>query len=105
MKIFTNVINIGGVLAMAMIVSPLLTSNPAQAYACKGNSYIGAATQNRKMKARAKAKKSWETAMKNQFDLSWSLWSIAASKSIQCHKTGSKHTCQAQARPCNYVVN
>ena len=104
MNTLTKMINVGALLALAITVAPILTSSPAHAYACKGNPYIGAATKLKKFQAKAKARKSWETAMKSQFDLSWSLWSIAANKSIQCHKTGSKHTCMAQARPCQYVV-
>lgn len=105
MRTLTKIVNFGAVLAVAIAVAPILTSGPAHAYACKGNSYIGAATKHQRYQAKTKARKSWEAAMKSQFDLSWSVWSIAASKSIQCHKTGSKHTCQAQARPCQYVVN
>jgi len=105
MNIFTKTVNVGAALALAIAIAPVLTSGPAYAYACKGNAYIGAATKKQKYQAKAKARKSWEAAMKSQFDLSWSVWSIAANKSIQCHKTGSKHTCQAMARPCQYVVN
>ncbi len=103
MNILKKTITVGGMLAVAFAMSPAL-SGQAHAYSCKGNQYSGAATKNLKFQARKGARKSWEAAMKNQFDLSWSLWSIAAGKSISCHKTGSKHTCLALARPCQYVT-
>ena len=103
MKTFAKLFTVGSLLALAISVSPGFTGE-AHAYACKGNQYSGAATKNRKFAARAGARKSWENAMKQQFDLSWSVWKIAAGKSIQCHKTGTKHTCLALARPCQYVV-
>ena len=94
---------IAAAFATVLAVSPAMMGE-AHAYACKGTQYSGAATKNRRIAARQGARKSWETSMKNQFDLSWSLWSIAAGKSISCHKTGSKHTCLALARPCQYVT-
>ena len=104
MNALKNLIRIGSLLAMTFVAIPTFTADAQAAYACKGNQYSGAATTNRKLFARAKARKSWETAMKAQFGLAWSVWSIAAGKSISCHKTGSKHTCLALARPCKYVV-
>ncbi len=103
MKILKNMVTAGGLLAIALAMSPMMTGQ-AHAYSCKGNQYSGAATKNMKFRAKQGARKSWEASMKNQFDLSWSLWSIAAGKSISCHKTGSKHTCLALARPCQYVT-
>lgn len=103
MKILSKMITAGGLLAVAMAMSPMMTEQ-AHAYSCKGNQYSGAATKNQKFMAKQGARKSWEASMKNQFDLSWSVWSIAAGKSIECHKTGKKHTCLALARPCQYVT-
>lgn len=103
MKILNKVITLGGFLALALAFAPALSSD-AHAYACKSNKFSGAATKHTKFGARLGARKSWESHMKNSFDLSWSVWSIAKNRSIQCHKTGTKHTCLALARPCQYVV-
>ena len=103
MKILTKMIKIGGFLALAIAFAPAL-SGDAHAYACKGTKYSGAATKNTKFAARFGARKSWENQMKSNFGLPWSVWSIAENRSIQCHKTGTKHTCLALARPCQYVV-
>lgn len=103
MTTLSRMIKIGGFLALALAVSPVFTGD-ANAYSCKGNQYSGAATKNFKYKARAGAKKSWQNAMKQQFGLEWSVWSIAQNPSIECHKTGTKTTCLALARPCKYVV-
>jgi hypothetical protein len=57
------------------------------------------------MGAKFAARKDWETRMKDKFGLSWSLWSIAAGKSITCNDTSdNKNLCIASAKPCNYVV-
>lgn len=103
MNISRKIAIAGGALAVALAMSPMVAGD-AHAYSCKGTQYSGAATKNMKFKAKQGARKSWEASMKNQFDLSWSLWSIAAGKSISCHKTGNKHTCLALARPCQYVT-
>ncbi len=104
MHTLKNLIRIGSLLAMTIIAVPTFTADAEAAYACKGNQYSGAATKRSRFMARAMARKSWEGAMKNQFGLAWSVWSIAAGKSISCHMTGSRHTCLALARPCKYVV-
>lgn len=103
MKSIIKLLSVAGLLAVAISVSPGFTGE-AHAYACKGTQYSGAATKKTKMAARHGARKSWTNSMKNQFGLEWSVWSIAAGKSVQCHKTGTKHTCLALARPCQYVV-
>ena len=103
MKTLSKIMTIGGLLALAITVSPAI-STEAHAYACKGTKYSGAATKNRKFRAKMGARKSWQQAMKSQFGLSWSVINIAKNKSMSCHKTGSKHTCLFLARPCNYVV-
>lgn len=103
MNTLSKIITIGGLLALAITISPVVSSE-AHAYACKGNQYSGAATKNRKMRAKMGARKSWQDAMKSQFGLSWSVIQIAKNKSMSCHKTGTKHTCLFLARPCEYVV-
>ena len=104
MNAIKNMIKIGSLLAITLVAVPTFTGDAEAAYACKGNQYSGAATKHSKFRARAAARRSWQGAMKSQFGLSWSLWSIAAGKSTSCHMTGSKHTCLALARPCQYVV-
>ena len=103
MNTLSKFITIGGLLALAITVSPVFSSE-AHAYACKGNQYSGAATENRRFRARMGARKSWQNAMRNQFGLPWSVIKIAKNKSMSCHKTGNKHTCLFLARPCKYVV-
>lgn len=103
MKSVSNLIKIVGLLAVVVAATPVFSSD-AHAYACKGNQYSGAATKNTKFMARAGARISWQNHVKSQFGLPWSVWSISQGKSIQCHKTGAKHTCLALARPCKYVV-
>ncbi|HMB47629.1 MAG TPA: hypothetical protein VKN63_05080 [Afifellaceae bacterium] len=103
MKTFRAFIRIGALFALTFAVAPAFTG-AAQAYQCKANAYSGAATKAGLFMAKASARRSWEQSMKEQFDLSWSVWSIAQNKSIECHMTGTKHTCLALANPCRYVV-
>jgi hypothetical protein len=103
MTTFRTFIRVSALLALTITVAPAFTGD-AQAYQCKGNAYSGAATKSVLFKAKAGARRSWEQSMKDQFDLSWSLWSIAKNRSIECHMTGTKHTCLALANPCRYVV-
>ena len=104
MKILSHMLLAGGLLAAASALNPLVLSSNAHAYACKGTQYSAASTRRIKGIARASARKKWESSMKSQFGNQWSLWAIAAGKSVQCHKTGARHTCHALARPCQYVV-
>ena len=103
MNTLSKIITIGGLLALAITISPVV-STEAHAYACKGTQYSGAATKNRKMRAKMGAYNSWRNSMKSQFGLPWSVIKIAKNKSMSCHKTGTKHTCLFLARPCKYVV-
>lgn len=103
MKTLTTILMIGGLSALALTAAPGF-SGEAHAYLCKGNQYSGAATRRGIMQARIGARKSWENTMKTQFGLPWSVWSIAENKSIECHMTGTKHTCLALGRPCLYAV-
>lgn len=76
----------------------------AQAYQCK-TSYVQAeALGNLKVKALKSAKTFWSQAAKDKYDLSWSVWNIAASKSQDCNWTGTKFYCIVKAKPCLYVV-
>lgn len=103
MKTLLKMINIGGILAMTLAVSPLFTSQ-AQAYACAPTYHSVKASKFMKGAAKIKARKAWESKMKSQFGYTWAIWSIADGKSIQCKKVGSKSECTARARPCKYVV-
>ena len=104
MKILSHMLIAGSILASAAALNPLVMSSDAHAYACKGTQYSAASTKRVKGIARVSARKKWEATMKSQFGYTWSIWSIAAGKSLQCHKTGGRHTCHALARPCQYVV-
>jgi hypothetical protein len=103
MTTISKIFNIGGAVGAALIVSSL-SLGQASAYACKGTQYSGSATKSYRFAAKRGARTSWKNSVQNQVGLSWSLWSIAATKSVSCNKTGSQHTCQALARPCQYVV-
>lgn len=98
-----KLINIGGVFAMALALSPVFTSQ-AQAYACAPTYHSVSAEKKLKGIAKIKARKAWEAKMKNQFGITWGIWSIAEGKSIQCKKEGGKNKCTARAKPCKYVV-
>jgi len=104
MRILSHMLLAGGLFATAFALNPLVLSSEAQAYVCKGTQYSAASTRRIKGIAHSSARKKWEATMKSQFGYSWSVWSIAAGKSIECHKTGARHTCHALARPCQYVV-
>ncbi|MCR9139906.1 MAG: hypothetical protein NXI27_28195 [Alphaproteobacteria bacterium] len=104
MKILSRMLLAGGILASASALNPLVFSSDAHAYVCKGTQYGAASTKRIKGVAKTSARKKWEATMKNQFGYSWSVWSIAAGKTVECHKTGARHTCHALARPCQYVV-
>lgn len=103
MKTIGKLINIGGLFAMALAVSPVFTSQ-AQAYACAPTYHSVSAVKKMKGIAKIKARKAWEAKMKSQFGISWAVWSIAYNKSIQCKKEGGKNKCTARAKPCQYVT-
>lgn len=104
MRILSNIALVGGLLVAASTISPVIFADEAHAYACKGTQYSAASTKHVKGIAKVSARNKWQNSMKSQFGYTWGVWSIAAGKSIQCHKTGSKHTCHALARPCQYVA-
>jgi hypothetical protein len=76
----------------------------AQAYQCKTTYVQAEALGNPKVKALKSAKTFWSQAAKDKYDLAWSVWNIAASKSQTCNWTGTKFYCIVKAKPCLYVV-
>ena len=103
MRTTARMIKIGGFLAVALAVSPIFTGG-ASAYSCLSTEYSGSATNTFMYKARAAAMESWRNAMKQQFGVEWSVWSIAEDSSVECHQAGTRTTCLVRARPCKYVV-
>lgn len=90
-------------LAVLMASASLMSAN-ANAYACKNHPTQATATYKMKFQAQTKSRANWTNSAKNQFGLSWSVWSISAAKSVNCNKSGPNWTCLASAKPCNYVV-
>lgn len=76
----------------------------AQAYQCKTTYIQAEALGNLKLQAQKSAKAFWSQEAKDKYDLSWSVWNIAASKSQNCDWTGTKFYCIVKAKPCLYVV-
>lgn len=88
----------------AALLALVAMTGGAQAYQCK-TSYVQAeALGNIKAQAAKSAKAFWSQAAKDKYDLSWSVWNIAASKSQNCNWTGTKFYCIVKAKPCLYVV-
>jgi hypothetical protein len=90
-------------LALALVLSLVGTSG-AHAYECKGSVVHAEAIANLRLQARSAARTNWTNAAKAQYGLSWSVWDIASSKSMDCSWTGSKFWCVAEAKPCLYVA-
>lgn len=76
----------------------------AEAYQCKNSYKQAEVLGNLRAQAAKSAKTFWSQAAKNKYDLSWSVWNIAASKSQNCNWTGTKFYCIVKAKPCLYVV-
>jgi hypothetical protein len=93
-----------GVLAGAVALIPLTLAGTAEAYQCKALKTQAEAIGNTQAAAKASARSFWSTAVKNKYDLAWSVWNIAASKSENCDWTGNKFYCIIKAKPCLYVV-
>ena len=89
---------------IALAGSTAVLSSGASAYQCKGYPTQAVGVHKLKVVAHGKASKSWAASVKNQFGLSWSVWSIAQGRSINCNKQPHRWICLASARPCNYVV-
>jgi hypothetical protein len=80
-------------------------AGPAGAYQCKTSPTQATATHAVKITAQGQSKKNWSAIVKSNLGLSWSVWTIAAGRSVTCNKLASgKWTCLASAKPCNYVV-
>ncbi|MGF1621511.1 MAG: hypothetical protein ACFCUR_12955 [Rhodomicrobiaceae bacterium] len=90
--------------ATIFAVATLCVALPASAYQCKNYPTQSTATYKLKVKATNRAKTNWTANVKGQLGLGWSVWDIAAAKSVNCHKAGSKWTCLASGKPCLYVV-
>jgi hypothetical protein len=87
------------------LAASLAAMGHAHAYACKTSPHQATATDVAKITAQGRSKKNWSSTAKSAFGLSWSVWSIAANRSVTCNKLASgKWTCLASAKPCNYVV-
>jgi hypothetical protein len=88
-----------------LLAATLAASGHAHAYACKTSPHQATATDVAKITAQGRSKKNWSSTAKSAFGLSWSVWSIAANRSVSCNKLASgKWTCLASGKPCNYVV-
>lgn len=87
-----------------MAASASVPVSEAHAYACKNSPTQATATYNLRVKAAKKSRDNWTNSVKNQHGLSWSVWSIAGAKSVNCNKSGANWICLASAKPCNYVV-
>jgi hypothetical protein len=90
-------------LAVISAFSTLSISN-AHAYVCKNSPSQAVGNHAVKAQASQKSRANWTNSVKDQFGLSWSVWSIAATKTVNCNKSGAKWICLASAKPCNYVV-
>lgn len=90
--------------AFALFVVPF-ASGSAQAYQCKGSPHQSIGIKPLKLGAMGAARKNWSTSANSQFGLSWSVWKIAAARSVSCSKLNTgQWRCLASAKPCNYVV-
>lgn len=91
-------------MAVASLVAISLSASTAEAYQCKGNFIQAEAIHHSLAASRAAAKTSWHTKVYNTYNLQWSAWDIAASKTLNCSFTGASFYCIAKAKPCLYVV-
>ena len=83
---------------------PVVFAGNAEAYQCKNTKTQAEAIGNTQAGTKAAARGFWTTAVKNKYDLAWSVWDISASKSQDCNWTGTKFYCIVKAKPCLYVV-
>jgi hypothetical protein len=82
-----------------------LAAETAEAYQCKNYPHQAVGVRPLKGVASVAARKNWSNTAKSQYGLSWSVWSIAQSKSVSCVRLNTgKWRCLASAKPCNYVV-
>ena len=98
-KVRTSLVAMTALAAFATVYA-----GTASAYQCKGYPTQAVGVHKLKVVAHGKASKNWTASVKNQFGLSWSVWSIAQARSINCNKQPDRWICLASAKPCNYVV-
>jgi hypothetical protein len=79
-------------------------AGPAQAYQCKNGFIQTEAIHKLRVNSAASATKLWSGKAKGSYGLAWSVWTIAASKSVTCNHTGASYYCMAKGKPCLYVV-
>lgn len=89
-----------GALVMGALV---LTGSQAAAYECKPFRTQATSSHAMKFKARSRARARWQTYVRHQHGLPWSVWKIAKNKRTSCRPNGSKWTCRAVAKACKYV--
>jgi hypothetical protein len=58
------------------------------------------AGQASKKLAEASAVRDWAGFTAFEYGDAWGRWTLAASKSLKCSKSGSSWSCNAEARPC-----
>ena len=93
-------------LAIALLAA---AAQPAAAYQCKhltvkaGNSVTNPKAK-KKIWAERIAVSGWTRRVKSKYGLTWSVWSIAKSKSVSCNKSGITWHCVAKGRPCKYAA-
>jgi hypothetical protein len=90
--------------AAAIVITLGFAAGGAQAYQCKSSYVQAEAVGKPKFKALKSARTFWSAEAKDKYDLSWSVWNIAANKSTDCNYTGNQWYCIVKAKPCLYVV-
>ena len=90
-------------LAVMSAFSTLSISN-AHAYICKNSPSMALGNHTLKVLAQQRSRTQWSHSVQHKLGLSWSAWSIATAKSVNCNKSGLKWVCLAKAKPCDYVV-
>lgn len=95
-------LKLAAVLAVGFV--SLASIAPAHAYQCKHLPATASGSAVLKASAQGKATTAWSSKVKSNLGLSWSVWDIASAKSVTCSKVGNTWSCQAKAKPCNYVV-
>jgi hypothetical protein len=92
-------------LTAAIALASPWSATSAHAYQCKSTPHQAVAVRNLKSMASIAARQGWTATATTQYGLSWSVWTIAQNKTIDCVKLNTgKWRCLASAKPCNYVV-
>ncbi len=93
------------ILSAAAAVTMIVAAPSASAYQCKNYPHQAVGVRPIKGAASVAARQNWSSTAKSQYGLSWSVWSIAKNKTVDCVRLDTgKWRCLASARPCNYVV-